>query len=183
VTAYVDQLRARLRAFDNRKLPKPWLRKHVAKVGGLFAVGYAPGSDVVLVVSHDGRGVFNALSGERLARESGQPHSSWFSEIPYRARGIGPLSDRSLQLSGLHGGGLPTVTGDGWSVEVVPVDWPDHIVFLQPPNRCVLVEDRSAGCTRIDVTEQLRAVGFSETGRSLVVATSSDITFYVRAEP
>ncbi|HUL92604.1 MAG TPA: hypothetical protein VLV56_09670 [Burkholderiales bacterium] len=172
-----------MRAFDNRKLPEPWSKKHVAIVGGLFAVGYAEGSDTLLVVSHDGRGVFDALSGERLARESNPPHVSWFSEIPYRAQGIGPLSGRSIQLSGLHGGGLPTVTRDGWSVEVLPIDWPDRIVFLQPPLMSVMIEGRGAGCARIDVTEEMRAAGFSETGQSFVIATSNDISFYVRAEP
>ena len=44
------------------------IRAEVA-VGGLTAVGFVPGSSLVLVVSHQGRGVVDFISGERVARD------------------------------------------------------------------------------------------------------------------
>jgi hypothetical protein len=148
-----------------------------------MAVGYAVNSDVCLAVSYSGRGLFNALNGELLSRDDTEPEDSWLMSIPFRARGIGVLSDAEINLAGIYGGGLATITSNRWSIEVVSVDWPDHIVFLQPPGINAVILENSMGCGRIDVTEEFRACGFSETGKSLVVATSNYLEFYAQLEP
>lgn len=178
--SHVEDLRARLQAYANRDLSPFWTKKKVAMVGGLFAVGFGSGLDLILVVSHDGRGIFNSLIGELIARDEKPPAKSWFSEVPYQAIGIGPLEGQSIPLAGIHGRGLLRFTRSGWSLDVICLDWPDNVVFLQPPMKDILIENQSQGCVRIDEPEEIRAVGFSETGQSFIIATSSDITFYAR---
>jgi hypothetical protein len=177
---YVDQLKARVWFFENGELPEPWAEQPVASVGGLLAVGFGGASDMLLVISHDGRGVFDARTGERVARDRSTLDEVWYSAIPCRAVGIGPLLGEWVALAGVHGGGLPLTTRDGWCLTVLPFDWPEHHVFLEPPGDSIFNEERCSGCARIDVTEQLHAVGFSETGKSFVIATASDVTFYSR---
>jgi hypothetical protein len=180
---YVENLRQRLRSFPNRNLPRPWKQVGVAAVGGLMAVGFAELSDLLLAVSHSGRGLFDARSGKRLARDDSEPGAGWLKEVPYEATAIGVLGGATVRLAGILGGGLARITADGWHLEVTPVDWPNHIVFVEPPGASIFVPERSSSCGRVDVTEDLRAIGFSQTGNSFVVATSSDLRFYARTEP
>lgn len=50
--------------------PSPWVRRTgLWIVGGALQVGYAEDSDLLLVFSHAGRGIFDCLTGERLARD------------------------------------------------------------------------------------------------------------------
>jgi hypothetical protein len=179
---YVEGLRQRLRSFPNRGAPPPWKQVGVTAVGGLLAVGFAPRSDLLLAVSQSGRGLFDAQSAKCLARDDSEPGADWLSQVPYAATAIGVLGSATISLAGILGGGLARVTTDGWHLEVVSVDWPNHILFLEPPAASIFIPERSSSCGRIDVTENLRAAGFSPTGNSFVVATSSDLTFYIRAE-
>jgi hypothetical protein len=61
----------------------------------------------------NGRGVFDCNSGERVARDK---DGDWddLDETRLMSIGIGPLSEIRIRLAGLHGGGLPTTTDDGW---------------------------------------------------------------------
>ena len=123
-------------------------------------MGFAERSDFLLAVSHDGRGLFDALSGKRLARDDSALSSAWLKEVPYEATGIGVLGSAVVRLGGVLGGGLARITRDGWHLELIPVDWPNHTVFLEPPGSSILVTERSSSCSRIDVTEELRALRF-----------------------
>lgn len=179
--SYADEVKTRLRRIKSG-LPTPWRIVSTAFVGGLIEVGYAPKSDLVLVVSHDGRGGFDAKTGEHLARDRSPSTDPWFDPISMTASGIGPLEGVVIRLAGLSGGGLPKSTADGWRLETAYLDWPDACVFISSPGANPFDEQRSAGCTRIPINDgtELRACGFSETGRTFVIATNSDIVFYCR---
>ena len=49
-------------------MPSTWRKVTYLAVGGLTEVGFA-GSTLLLVVSHQGRGVVDVASGEMLARD------------------------------------------------------------------------------------------------------------------
>jgi hypothetical protein len=151
-------------------------------VGGLFQVGYAENSDLLLVLSHNGRGIFDCLTGERVARAYEEAHD-FFDPIRLLAQGFGPLEGQSIRMAGLFGGGLPRSTKDQWFLEEVAPAWPTRSILLKPPSvqaadgklfrhEAVVIGDDGA-C-------ELRAFGFSETGRSLVIAISCDLTIFVR---
>lgn len=158
--------------------PEPWRQTADSAVGGLQEVGFGPGSDCLLVVSSQGRGVVDCSTGERVARDPGALSSSWYSEVELKADGIGPLSGVAVRLSGLHGGGLPKVTEDGWWVEDLALDWPEHHLLLGGPGTWLF--DEASKISKLAVERELRTFGFSETGRSLVLATSSDVTVWHR---
>ena len=179
VDEYQDELRRKLRAMPLVDPPSPWRLLATHAVGGLTEVGYAPSSDLLLAVSSQGRGVFDCTTGERIARD----HEEFWDDINetlLTSRGIGPLSDTIIRLAGLHGGGLPMTTADGWQLEVIPVDWPEHLLFITLPFKPGHQgRDNSFKIVQDGVTS-FRAAGFSETGQSFVFATSSDLNVYSR---
>ena len=74
--------------------------------------GEVAGQDFLLVVSHDGRGVFD-LDGTRVARDRTPVDDLWHNSQQLTAIGIGPLDGIAVPLAGLWGGGLPLMTDDG----------------------------------------------------------------------
>jgi hypothetical protein len=94
-------------------------------VGGLTEVGFGDDSDLLLIVSSQGRGVVDCRTGERVARDRADPDDSWYDERRLLAEGIGPLEGKTIRLAGLHGGGLLNCGQQGWSVEALALDWPD----------------------------------------------------------
>ena len=152
--------------------PAPWKRCVTWSVGGLFQVGYAENSDLLLVLSSQGRGIFNCLTGEKVARDYEEAHD-FFDPIRLLAQGFGPLEDRRIRMAGLFGGGLPLTTEDEWGLEEEAPAWPMRSILLTPPPI-----EREDGSHIIgepivigdDGACELRAYGFSETGRSFVIA-------------
>jgi hypothetical protein len=171
---------ARIRAAKIAAPPAPWRVTAQAAVGGLEAIGFAPSSDLLLVVSSQGRGVFDCLSRQRVGRDR---ESDGITDVTsLEAQGIGPLSGQRIRLSGLHGGGLPRVSTDGWSVERFALDWPKETCLLVPPGSWAFGDafGKPAELTKVYVDSEIRAWGFSPTGKSLVLATSSDVTIFAR---
>ena len=107
----------------------------------------------------------------------------WFDEAELEASGIGPLMGQVVRMAGLTGGALPTTTRDGWALERLTVAWPHESVLLTAPGSWIFEDraGRSSEFVKIAEESELRACGFSPTGRSLVVATSSDVTMYSRS--
>lgn len=93
--------------------------------------------------------------------------------------GIGPIADAPVRLAGLHGGGLSLTTGDGWWVEEVTLRWPSsHLILGRDFGSVYSVDDPF---WKLYDGTTLRAFGFSPTGQSLVLATSSDVRIWSRA--
>ena len=179
---HIRKLNSRLRALKSQAPTAPWKRVAAHAVGGLTEIGYAEDSDWLLVVSSQGRGLFDCLSGERTARDYAEPAGDidWYDEISLVARGIGVIESQLVHLAGLHGGGLPRFTRYGWGLELVAPDWPLTSVILSPPHQTVLIESHSEGCVKVAEDSELRACGFSDTGRSFVVAISHTVEIYTR---
>lgn len=172
LSAYQVALCDRLRRLPTAKAPAPWHLVTAAAVGWLTEIGFAEGTDLLLVVSSQGRGVFDATTGLRIARDDEPPHDSWYDPIRLTAQGIGSIGDQRVRIAGLMGGGLPRRTRDGWGLERIAPDWPKESVVLSPPRQSVLIERLATGCARLDVDE-IRAYGFSEAGNSFAVALAS----------
>ena len=73
--------------------------------------------------------------------------------------------------------------GCRWTVERLILDWPIESLLLVPPDSWIYETraGRSSEFTKIAEEMEVRAWGFSPTGRSLILATSSDVTIYGRA--
>jgi hypothetical protein len=178
--SHTTELNDRLRRIKIEPVFPPWQRT-IHAVGGLTEIGYVPASDLLLAVTYSGRGLFDCTSGQRVVRDHTPPEEGeWYDDTGLLARGIGPADRQLIRLAGLHGGGLPRCARDGWSLELVAPDWPLQSIIIQPPGRCVLIERFAAGCAKIEEDHEIRAFGFSDTGRSFVVAVPHSLMIYSR---
>jgi hypothetical protein len=173
---HLDPIRRRIRQTAISPPPPPWTCLASHAVGGLTEVGFADDTDLLLVVSSQGRGVFDCLTGERVARDRAECDDDCYDERRLRARGIGPLETHWIRLAGLHGGGLPNGGRDGWSLVGVTLEWPIQNVLLVEPWKWIY--DETARITKLAEDSETRAFGFSDTGNSFVIATSSGLEIY-----
>lgn len=173
-----------VRSLPEREPGSPWGRRYVYDVGGLISVGFGLQSELLLVTSADGRGVFDCETGDRVARDS-NIDESFEDHHTLKATGIGPLAGQLIPTAGLFGGGLPNCSRDGWIALTV---WPDWLlgfgVLTEPGTSLVALASagrRSSAITRLRTGPgELRAFGFSASGNTLVLATSADIAIYSR---
>lgn len=160
--------------------PGPWKCVGDASVGGLLFVGFAPDSDLLLATSSQGRGVFDATNGKRIARDRNEDFSE--DTIKMEAVGIGPLDGQTIRMAGIYGGGLPITTADGWQAERLAIQWPLETLLLVSPGSWVYGASfgKNAEMTKVFVDSEIRAWGFSPTGRSLILALSNGLRIYSR---
>lgn len=178
-TSHLDPLRKQLRALHVVAPPPPWSRLATIAVGGLLSIGFDRTSELLLVISGAGRGVIDCRTGGKVARD----YDEYFGNEQFlEADGIGPLHGKIVPVSGFFGGGLPIATADGWHVELVSLDWPLTDIFLIDPSSSLYGAQygKPAIFHKIGTELGLRACGFSYTGNSFVIATSSDITVFLR---
>ena len=162
-------------------LPAPWRASGTLPVGGLTDVGFIPGTDFLLVLSSQGRGIYDCLTGERVARDRDEDYP--FETSCLTAPGFAEFATHTVSTSGLHGGGLALTTHDGWCIEHFVFDWPESIVTLSPSGQSsdYATLGRPTTIYRLPSDSTTRAYGFSPTGRSIVLASSSDLHIINRA--
>ncbi|MEV0175150.1 hypothetical protein AB0I00_29035 [Streptomyces sp. NPDC050803] len=200
ITAYQRALRDRMLAAPVLPAPEPWrpvfgpstqAGAPFAAVGGLVGIGFAThpetGHDLVMVVSHDGHGLFDAVTGERIARErEPDPEGDLPDADPdLTCPGLGPVAGSRVRIAGLYGGGLHSTAEGGWAVEVVAPEWPHERVLLSHGSGMPHNEPHGEGWWHVFHSQYstFRAAGFSPSGQTLAVATSSDLTLWTRREP
>ena len=134
-------------------------------------MGFADDTDLLLVVSSAGRGLFDLISGERVARDPDDTYA-WFDAFNLRCRGLGSSSQQWIRTAGLSGGGLAHGTADGWRLE----QGNRAVSLLAPfaPGRLRESWQLEEGAG------EFRAAGFSPTGRTLIYASSADLAVYRR---
>jgi len=150
--------------------PAPWRRVPVS-VGGVVAVGFGTHTELLLVLTHSGLGIIDVPSGEVVARKVDIDDDD-YDDRPVQARGIGPLAGQPVALSGLWGGGLRTMTPDGWMIHRAAPNWPAECAVLCPPGNPGNLDQSSAILLVKDLDPPIRALGFSDSGRSMVVANT-----------
>ncbi|MCB9688298.1 MAG: hypothetical protein H6735_24885 [Alphaproteobacteria bacterium] len=152
--------------------PPPWRRTHV-RVSGVAAVGFAPATELLVVVSFSGLGIVDCTTGETVARRRDDTGLVPEDHAPMFVRGFGPLTGREVAVAGLWGGGLRTTTADGWVLHRIAPHWPTEGVVLCPPSAPELSMDPSGATLLVSYRDTpIRAFGFSDSGRSIVVATT-----------
>ncbi|MFJ8938490.1 hypothetical protein ACIRL0_22675 [Streptomyces sp. NPDC102365] len=191
ITEYQQKLRERYLAATVMSAPEPWqpVLDRRTPIGGLLGIGFAvhpdSGHDLVMVVSSDGHGLFDAVTGEKIARDRDpDPETSTPDAHPDLAcPGLGPIAGVPVRIAGLFGGGLHSTTPDGWTLDVVSPEWPHDRVILSADGGS---HKGLAGGTWWHIFHseysELRAAGFSPSGLTLAVATSSDLTLWTRSE-
>ncbi|MFJ8364529.1 hypothetical protein [Streptomyces sp. NPDC093984] len=193
ISDYQRQLRERFLSAPEIPPPHPWHRVLARRtpIGGLLGIGFAvapdTGRDLVMVVSVDGHGLFDAVTGDKVARdrEPDPDNSTPEGALDLSCLGLGPIAGTRVSIAGLFGGGLHTTTPDGWTLEVVSPEWPHHRVLLSTDGGMPHSGPHGERWWHIFDSNysELRAVGFSPSGRTLAVATSSDLTLWTRPAP
>lgn len=194
LTEYQQRLREKYLSASLTGPPEPWQaigeRGLFVPVGGLEGVGFgvhpATGGDVLMVVSLGGFGLLDATTGAEIARDRDPDPQVATPDGPDLAcPGIGVLTGTRVTIAGLFGGGLHTTTKDGWTIDVVAPEWPFHRVVLSADGGVNAGEPGTSWWQVFDDQGhgEFRAAGFSPSGRTLVVATSSDVTLFARSAP
>ncbi|TDC90940.1 hypothetical protein [Actinomadura sp. 7K507] len=186
---YQQRLRDRLLAAPVLAPPPPWqpALDRSTPIGGLLGIGFAAhpenGRDLVMVVSQGGHGLFDAVTGEKIARnrdpdpDTSTPDASTDLTCP----GLGPITGTRVHIAGLFGGGLHHTTSDGWALDIVTPEWPNDRVLLSAGGD-LYKDPHGEGWWHIFHSNYstFRSAGFSPTGLTLAVATSSDLTLWTR---
>ncbi|WP_035838991.1 hypothetical protein [Kitasatospora azatica] len=191
ISDYQQRLREQFLSVPVIPLPVPWrpVLDRRTPIGGLLGIGFATapddGRDLVMVVSVDGHGLFDAATGEKIARDRDPDGSTPDAEPDLSCPGLGPIAATRVHIAGLFGGGLHTTTQDGWTLEVVSPEWPHDRVLLSADGGIPHNGPHGESWWHIfDANySELRAAGFSPSGRTLAVATSSDLTLWTRPAP
>ncbi len=161
----------------------PWKQAAVLEIGGLTALGFDRKSEDMLVTSRSGQSVVSGVSGEVLYRNREEDGLD-----PARLKGtrLDHPADERFDMAGVYGGGLRTMTSDGWSTTALR----GHCLLHPPYSSIRYLEPGWDGHTK-DATfhlldksgEEVRVLGFSWSGHTMVCATSSRLTIWGRPAP
>jgi hypothetical protein len=146
-----------------------WRRTAVFKIGGLTELGFVRDTNLVMVVSHQGRGLFDCELGERVARDSSTTYSEWFDGNVPAAIGIGAAGSGWIAVSGLAGGRGIDATAEGWRATAS-----DDEVLLVGPTESQVISDPVSG---------IRAFSFSAQGQFFALGTPADLSIYTCVDP
>jgi len=176
---YQSRLWERLVAADEVEMPSPWRRARPPRVGGLVAAGLDAQGNYLLLVSSSGRGVIDCRTGEKVARDD-RPGQEWLDPSRLRAEGIGPLAGEEIHIAGSYvGGGLPTMTGDGWTLQRAAPNWPKEIIWCEGPHEPGFYS--GGRFYKLWEWDPAFAWGFSESGMAAVIACSNDVRVWTRS--
>ena len=158
----------------------PWEKVAHFAIGGMRSVGFSECSKYILVETADGRGLFDCETGEKLVRDREEYPNREASLI---CDGIGPIEGQPVRMSGLHGGGLPLTTKDGWVIEIVNT-WPKTDIVILKPGHWLHGEKygKPHQFRKIWSGYEIRGAGFSYSGKTLLVGESSDLVIYVKKD-
>ncbi len=155
-----------------------WELVKIIAVGGLVNVGFVPRSTLIIVASHNGRGIFDCSTGEKTARDNDDIWK-FLDDKTGKLKGFDVLDGQKFQTHGLFGGdNLAKNTVDGWHLRKTN----------QPPFKNNLGENfvlSSPDKTQNTIVgndniAETKAFGFSACEQFLVIASSSDLIIYRR---
>jgi hypothetical protein len=149
-------------------------------IGGLQNIGYIGKSDNLIVLSMQGRGLFNCLAGEKIFRDS----NGWQADFDETNNSVKWFDGEIIKTYGLFGGeNLTTNLPDRWRLEISEPE-PDDPPFEKYMIQNINLIDPFGIKTFItkDGPCEFRAFGFSETGNSFVVGSSCELVIWSKVD-
>jgi hypothetical protein len=168
-----EQLKARLAKLPRVACWYEYGRETAYDADDILAMGFD--GELIQIVSSHGLAVIDAIRGCVAYDSDDRPMPGY----PEWAPGIGPLEGKQIALMGMDGGTpLARRTPDGWTLGVISPER-DATVWLSPSGEsCEEPGPRSRKLSRR--FPELRAAGFTQSGRTLVFAEPSRITCFTR---
>jgi len=160
-----------------------WKKRNEWAVGGLTEIGFQPNTDLLLVLSSQGRGLFDCVKGEKIARNNNSIYAEICVEDTGKVKGIGILEGTTIQCGGFEFPDiLSKTTNDGWTVKIqkeIRSNWElkevlTDVMYLQNKQLNKEIE------VNVFYYNINRAYGFSDTGNSFVIGTSSELKIWNR---
>jgi len=151
-------------------------------IGGLQSVGYVNEGDNLIVLSSQGRGIFNCLTGEKIFRDD---YDWWrdFDPESSSVKGFGGEVGKMIKTYGLYNPNeqMPQQTADGYKLSLTQPQ-PDDPPFEKYLVQSIFIAHQE---DKIFVSKdgpcEFRAFGFSETRNSFIVASSCDLVIWGKA--
>jgi len=158
-------------------IPEKW--KYIGyAIGGLTDVGFSRDELYLIVISGQGRCVFDCLTGEKIARDY-NPAGDWFDTQNLTCQGIGPVENEIIRTAGMYGGGLWRGNDDGDHLECISPEWPKKEIILCPDFRNLYDSDDAPYCYRVWAGYEPRIYGFSPSGLIFIIGESSDLHIFI----
>lgn len=161
-----------------------WKKRNIWAIGGLREIGFQPNSDLLLVLSGQGRGIFDCIADKKIERDYYDYYmEDWDSKVGI-VEGIGLLENKRIKCGGFEAPDvLKKETIDGWQVKVkkeLRLNWEKknqiaEVMFLQNSQTDKIIE---VGTFYYGIN---RGYGFSDTGNVFVIGTSSDLHVWSRS--
>ena len=162
-----------------------WKKISYQSVGGLRELGFIENSDALMVLGGGGRTIFNALTGEKIARDRRDYYAeSWDSKTGI-VEGFDLYKGQNIICGGFeYPDRVLKKTFDDWMIAIKSETRPDYKNDLKEAEVMYLVNSGIESVIEVDVYHYsiTRAYGFSNTGRSFLTAHSHGINFWIRED-
>ncbi len=158
-------------------IPSKWEQVAHFAIGGLLSVGFSNDEQFLLVLSSQGRGVFDCISGEKVTRNN-EEDGTWNNSSELKCKGIGPIEDEWVAMSGIDGGGLRTGNDEGDNLYLIAPFWPKQEIILCSSWNHYLSDSTFDNSFKIWSDYEVRVFGFSPSGITFIVADSADLYIY-----
>jgi len=152
-------------------------------IGGLQEIGFNSNSDLLMVLSSQGRGIFDCVKNEKIGRDYFDYYmENWDSDLGI-VEGFGILKDEKIKCGGFEAPDiLKKETKDGWKIKIEKA--------IRPNWKKEDVMSNVLYLTNKEINEKIeiyyfhskidRGYGYSETGNSFVIGTSSNLLIWNR---
>lgn len=160
-----------------------WTERNSWAVGGLLEIGYQPETDIIFVLSSQGRGIFDVITDQKIDRDYSDYYIEKWDHTTGIVEGFGAFEKEKIICGGFeYPNPLKQTTEDGWKIILEKEERPDYHHKLKIAEVLYLENPLLSKKTEITFSHYGfdRAYGFSDTGRSFVHSCSSDITFWSR---
>jgi len=118
-----------------------WIKNETFAVGGLREIGFRKNTDFLLVLSADGRGLFDCLAGQKKARNSDDYYSDYWNSETGLIDGFDIFKNEKIHCGGFeHPNTLSKTTVDGWAIIVENETRLDYKQTLQPAQVMYLID-------------------------------------------
>ena len=163
-----EKIAATLEQIPFAQSPEGWTRKCEFAVGGLEYFGFAESSDILFVLSSQGRGLIDMSKNEKIARDDAFDYPSDGALLT--SRGFDVLEGKTIWLAGKYGGSMLPVSNKSHEslIRVSPL-YPCEDIIFQPPYESCFADGRfknisSKNCVRV-FRGFLYCYGFSFSGK------------------